>query len=96
MSILKPNYVFVLDANRKPLTPCKPSLARKLLKVGKAKVFRLYPFTILLKKEVTEDPQPVTLKIDPGSKVTGLAILLDSSLIWVAELTHRLKQLKHR
>ena len=94
MSILKPNYVFVLDANGKPLTPCKPSLARKLLKVGKAKVFRLYPFTILLKKEVTEDPQPVTLKIDPGSKVTGLAILLDSSLIWVAELTHRSQAIK--
>ena len=94
MSILKPNYVFVLDANRKPLTPCKPSLARKLLKVGKAKVFRLYPFTLLLKKEVTEDPQPVTLKIDPGSKVTGLAILLDSSLIWVAELTHRPQAIK--
>ncbi len=94
MSILKPNYVFVLDANRKPLTPCKPSLARKLLKVGKAKVFRLYPFTILLKKEVTEDPQPVTLKIDPGSKVTGLAILLDSSLIWVAELAHRPQAIK--
>jgi 5-methylcytosine-specific restriction endonuclease McrA len=94
MSILKPNYVFVVDANRKPLTPCKPSLARKLLKVGKAKVFRLYPFTILLKKEVTEDPQPVTLKIDPGSKVTGLAILLDSSLIWVAELTHRPQAIK--
>ena len=94
MSILKPNYVFVLDANRKPLTPCKPSLARKLLKVGKAKVFRLYPFTLLLKKKVTEDPQPVTLKIDPGSKVTGLAILLDSSLIWVAELTHRSQAIK--
>lgn len=94
MSTLKPNYVFVLDANRKPLTPCKPSLARKLLKVGKAKVFRLYPFTLLLKKEVTEDPQPVTLKIDPGSKVTGLAILLDSSLIWVAELTHRGQAIK--
>jgi 5-methylcytosine-specific restriction endonuclease McrA len=94
MSILKPNYVFVLDANRKPLTPCKPSLARKLLKVGKAKVFRLYPFTLLLKKEVTQDPQSVTLKIDPGSKVTGLAILLDSSLIWVAELTHRGQAIK--
>lgn len=42
----KPNYVFVLDTNRKPLTPCLPSVARKLLNAGKAKVFRLYPFTI--------------------------------------------------
>jgi len=94
MSILKPNYVFVLDTNHKPLTPCKPSLARKLLKVGKAKVFRLYPFTIILRKEVTEDPRPMILKIDPGSKVTGLAILLGYDLIWVAQLTHRSQAIK--
>ena len=67
---IKPNYVLVLDTNRKALTPCKPSLARKLLKVGKAKVFKLDPFTIILKKEVTEDQRPVTLKIDPGSIVS--------------------------
>ncbi|MEG4584993.1 RNA-guided endonuclease IscB [Microcoleus sp. MOSTC5] len=91
---IQPNYVFVLDANRKPLTPCKPSLARKLLKVGKCKVFRLYPFTIILKKKVVQDPQPVTLKIDPGSKVTGFALLLNSNLIWVAELTHRGQAIK--
>jgi len=91
---IQPNYVFVLDINRKPLTPCKPSLARKLLTVGKAKVFKLYPFTILLKKEVTEDPQPVTLKIDPGSKVTGFALLLDSNLLWVAQLTHHGQAIK--
>ncbi len=70
-----PNYVFVLDTNRKPLTPCKPSLARKLLKAGKAKVFRLYPFTIILNKEVVDVPAPLTLTIDTGSKVTEVAIL---------------------
>ena len=90
----KPNYVFVLDTNYKPLTPCKPSLARKLLKAGKAKVFRLYPFAIILKKGVADDPRPVTLKIDPGSKVSGLAILLGSDLIWVAQLTHRGQSIK--
>jgi 5-methylcytosine-specific restriction endonuclease McrA len=94
MSINKPNYVFVLDTNRKPLTPCKPSVARKLLKVGKAKVFRLYPFTIILNKEVEAIPEPLTLKIDPGSKTTGLAILSGSNLIWVAELTHRGQAIK--
>jgi len=94
MSILKPNYVFVLDTKHKPLTPCKPSLARKLLKVGKAKVFRLYPFTIILRKEVTEDPRPMILKIDPGSQVTGLAILVGFNLIWVAQLTHRGQAIK--
>lgn len=94
MSILKPNYVFVLDTKHKPLTPCKPSLARKLLKVGKAKVFRLYPFTIILRKEVADDPPAMILKIDPGSKVTGLAIILGSDLIWVAQLTHRGQAIK--
>lgn len=91
---IKPNFVFVLDTNRKQLTPCKPSLARKLLKAGKAKVFRVYPFTIILRKEVSQDPLPVTLKIDPGSKVTGLAILYGSDLIWVAQLTHRGQAIK--
>jgi 5-methylcytosine-specific restriction endonuclease McrA len=94
MSDIKPNYVFVLDTNRKPLTPCKPSIARKLLNAGKAKVFRLYPFTIILNKEVADNPEPLTLKIDPGSKVTGLAILFGSKLIWVAELTHRGQSIK--
>lgn len=89
MSINKPNYIFVLDTNRKPLTPCKPSVARKLLNAGKAKVYRLHPFTIILNKEVADIPDPLTLKIDPGSKTTGLAILSGCNLIWVAELTHR-------
>ena len=91
---IQPNYVFVLDTNRKPLTPCKPSLARKLLNAGKAKVFRLYPFTIILNKEIVDNPEPLILKIDPGSKVTGLAILAESNLLWVAELTHRGQAIK--
>lgn len=90
----QPNYVFVLDTKRKPLIPCKPSVARKLLNAGKAKVFRLYPFTIILNKEVTDNPKTLTLKIDPGSKVTGLAILFGSKLLWVAELTHRGQSIK--
>ena len=90
----KPNYAFVLDTNRKPLAPCKPSVARKLLNAGKAKVFRLYPFTIILNKEVSDTPKPLTLKIDPGSKTSGLAILSGCNLLWVAELTHRGQTIK--
>ncbi len=43
------NYVFVLDTNKKPLEPCFPTIAKKLLKAGKAVVFSQYPFTIILK-----------------------------------------------
>ena len=87
--MLKPNYVFVLDTRKIPLTPCLPSVASRLLDTGKAAVFRMFPFTIILKKEVDATPEPVELKIDPGSKTTGLAILLGAKVIFAAELTHR-------
>lgn len=85
----KQNYVFVIDTNYKTLTPCKPSMARKLLEASKAAVFRRYPFTLILKKEVQDTPEPLTLKLDPGSKRTGIALLKNFQLIWAAELTHR-------
>jgi 5-methylcytosine-specific restriction endonuclease McrA len=83
------NQILVLDTNRKPLTPCTPGMARSLLKARKATVFRRYPFTIILKKEVQDIPESLTLKLDPGSKVTGIALLKNDKLIWAAELTHR-------
>jgi 5-methylcytosine-specific restriction endonuclease McrA len=88
------NFVLVLDLNKKPLTPCKPSMARKLLTSGKAAVFRRYPFTIILKKEITAIPRPTILKIDPGSKTTGIALLQGEKVIWGAELTHRGQAIK--
>ncbi|MGB3559528.1 MAG: RNA-guided endonuclease IscB [Geitlerinemataceae cyanobacterium] len=83
------NFIFVLDTNRKPLTPCTPGMARSLLKARKAAIFRRYPFTIILNKEVQDTPKPLTIKLDPGSKTTGIALLKDTQLIWAAELTHR-------
>ncbi|MGM0457261.1 MAG: RRXRR domain-containing protein, partial [Cyanobacteriota bacterium] len=73
------NHVFVLDPNRKPLTPCQPGVTRSLLNAGKASVFRRYPFTIILNKiilnkEVDANPEPLELKLDPGSKVSGMAL----------------------
>lgn len=83
------NYAFVLNINREPLNPIHPAAARKLLAQSKAAIFRKFPFTIILKEESTESIQPLEIKIDPGSKCTGLAILCGSKLIWAAELTHR-------
>ncbi|QJB25256.1 MULTISPECIES: RNA-guided endonuclease IscB [Limnospira] len=88
------NHVFVLDTNRKPLTPCKPGMARSLLKAGKASVFRRYPFTIILNKEVDANPEPLELKLDPGSKVTGIALKQGNHIIFAAELQHRGQQIK--
>ncbi|MBP5977326.1 RRXRR domain-containing protein [Brasilonema sp. CT11] len=88
------NYVFVLDTNQKPLSPCRPVTARKLLNTNKAAVFRRYPFTIILKKEVTDTPEPIALKLDPGSKTTGIALLQGEKVVFGAELNHRGQAIK--
>lgn len=83
--------VFVLDKNKKPLDPCTPRRARILLDSGRAAVFRRYPFTIILKDRVKEESviHEHQLKLDPGAKTTGIAILQGDKVIWAAELTHR-------
>lgn len=83
--------VFVIDANRRPLSPCHPARARDLLGKRKAAVFRLYPFTIILNYAVEADSiASCQIKIDPGSKTTGIAVVnQDGIVIWGAELEHR-------
>ncbi len=88
------NFVFVLDTQKRPLNPVQPGMARKLLTSGKAAVFRQYPFTIILKVEVTAIPDPITLKIDPGSKTTGIALVQGEKVVFGAELTHRGQAIK--
>ncbi|WP_449418468.1 RNA-guided endonuclease IscB [Phormidium nigroviride] len=88
------NFVFVLDTQKRPINPIQPGLARKLLTSGKAVVFRRYPFTIILNENAIATPEPITLKIDPGSKTTGIALLQGEKVIWGAELTHRGQAIK--
>jgi 5-methylcytosine-specific restriction endonuclease McrA len=92
------SQVFVLDNTMRPLNPVHPGRARLLLKEGKAAVYRRYPFTLILKRTV-EQPilRPLRVKIDPGSHITGLALVNDASgrVVWVAELSHRGEQIKH-
>ncbi len=90
--------VFVLDAERRPLTPVHPGRARLLLTAGKAAVLRRYPFTIIL-MHVVRDAQPALprLVITPGSRITGLALIDDATggVIWEAEIVHRSHQIHH-
>lgn len=88
------NRVFVLDKNKTPLMPCHPARARELLHKGKAAVFRVYPFTIIMRDRVGGDTQPTQIKIDPGSKTTGLAVTMTTlkhgtKVVWGANLAHR-------
>ena len=86
------SYVFVVDTTRKPLNPVHPGEARYLLNAGKAAVLKRFPFTIILKYPVeTQEVQPLRVKIDPGSKTTGIAVVNDATgkVVFAAELSHR-------
>jgi len=97
--------VFVLDKSKKPLMPCSEKRARLLLERGRARVHRLVPFTIRLVDRTVEDSalQPLRVKLDPGSKTTGIALARESEdvdaetgeahktahVLFLAELHHR-------
>ncbi|CAM3405912.1 HNH nuclease domain-containing protein [Deinococcus saxicola] len=87
------NRVFVLNPDHSPLMPCTAKRARTLLEAGRAAIWRRYPFTIILKEASNTQSQPLALKLDPGSKTTGLALVINGKTgrrcIWGAELTHR-------
>ena len=84
--------VLVVDATRRPLMPTTPARARILLKTGRAAVLRRFPFILILKEAKAEAVvRPLRLKLDPGAKTTGLAVVNDASgeVVWAAEITHR-------
>jgi len=71
--------VSVLDRRGRPLMPCHPARARELLRKGRAVVARYMPFTIRIKDRLAEDSEVsgIALRIDPGSKATGVAVTED-------------------
>jgi hypothetical protein len=91
--------VFVLDKRKQPLMPCSEKRARLLLERGRAVVVRRYPFTIRIKDRIGGETQSVRVKIDPGSKVTGLALVRNegtnhpATVLSLIKLAHRGRQI---
>jgi 5-methylcytosine-specific restriction endonuclease McrA len=85
------NFVFLIDANKTPMNPIHPSHARKLLSTNKAAVHRIFPFTLIMNRVVENIvTYPLGLKIDPGSKITGIALVNNKDeVIFGMELQHR-------
>ncbi|MHC5771767.1 MAG: RNA-guided endonuclease IscB [Nostoc sp.] len=84
--------VFVIDSEKRPLDPIHPAQARQLLRNKKAAVYRRFPFTIIIKESRSASlVSPLILKLDPGAKVTGIALVNDATgdVIFAAELKHR-------
>ena len=88
--------VLVLDRRKRPLMPCTEKRARLLLRRGRARIHRMYPFTIRLVDRTVEKSrlQPLRLNLDPGSKVTGVAVVREDTqsnqhVLVLAEIMHR-------
>lgn len=75
--------VFVLDRQSKALMPCSERRARQLLARGRARVHRVMPFVVRLidRQADTCTFQPLRLKLDLGSKATGLALVRESERV---------------
>lgn len=87
--------VYVLDKQGHPLMPCSEKRARLLLNRGRARVHRVVPFVIRLVDRLLADSdvQPLTLKLDPGSRFTGMALVRQQAqrvnVLSLFELVHR-------
>ncbi len=86
--------VYVLDRHKKPLMPCSEKRARVLLTKKRAVVHQMCPFTIRIKDRLLEESiiEPVRVKLDPGSKITGIAITVEGKegrCIELGEIHHR-------
>lgn len=91
--------VFVLDRNGKALMPCCEKRARLLLERGRARVHRVLPFVIRLTDCFAQACafQVLRLKLDPGSKTTGIALVREFNggiaVLNLFDLLHRGRQI---
>ena len=83
--------------------PCSNARARILIRKGRAKVYRLFPFTIQLLDRASSDVQPVAIKFDPGANTTGVAIVREDpkdptrqTVLHLAEIAHRGQTIRKR
>ena len=84
--------VFVIDKEKKPCLPTHPARARKLLRSGRAKVYRVVPFTIQLERVIENPVGSFTVGIDDGAKEVGLAVVNEVTKEVVFRGTIQLRQ----
>lgn len=83
------NRVFLLNKDGKALMPCRPRKARLLLKQGKAKIVKKYPFTIRLVYGSAGYKQKVSLGVDTGQKHIGFAVTSQDKVLYQSEVELR-------
>lgn len=90
--------VITLDKRKKPLGVCTERRARILITKGRACVYRYFPFTIIIKDRDTRTEEPsgtYRVKIDPGAKHTGIAVVRneDRAVVLYEQIEHRAEQI---
>ena len=90
--------VITLDKRKKPLGFCSEKRARTLLGKRSACVYKYFPFTIIIKDADVRTMEPVAsyrVKIDPGAKHTGLAIVRnsDNCVVYYLQVEHRAERI---
>lgn len=88
------NMVSVLDRHKKTLMPCSEKRARILLSKKRAVIHKMMPFTIRIKDRLIEKSiiKPLRVKIDPGAKITGIAVITEENkaeALYLGEIHHR-------
>ena len=83
--------VLVIDKHKRPCNTISAAYARILLFSKQAVIHKRFPFTIRLRNDnAVLKNRNYTIKIDPGSRTTGVAITDDQdSVVMLAELEHR-------
>ena len=84
--------IIILDKHKKPLGFVSEKRCKELLKSKKAVVHKIMPFIIRHKTKEAKDcvEMEFKIKIDPGSKYTGIAITdLDNNVYFKAVIEHR-------
>jgi len=83
--------VLVIDKHKKPCNTISNAYARILLFKKQAVIHKRFPFTIRLKNDIAVlKDRAYTVKIDPGSRHTGVAIADDkNSVVMLVEIEHR-------
>lgn len=82
-------FIYVLNRHGQPLMPCHPRKARLLLKMGKAKVKRMVPFTIQLLYGSSGYKQDVSLGVDAGTRHIGVSATTEQTVLLEAEVQPR-------
>ena len=99
------NYIPVLTYNRRPLAPCHLYRATSLVKHGKAHMMvkNGVRYIVLHKTKIPKlkSSSKVSIRIDPGSKKTGIAITRDlkdgsRQVLLCIEIQHHGRAIKNR